>query len=206
MGIVALLAGLLGMILAFEAAAQLTPLGARLYVPDLVGISLVREFGPLLVGIVIIGRSGAAVAAELASMRAGEEVDALRTMGIDPIGFLIVPRFLGLLVIQPLLTLLANFVGLLGGIVVGVAAAHLDPLVFYQRLVTAVGFHDVLFGLIKSGAFACAIALAASAVGLRESGSAAEVGKSTTRAVVLGIFLLVVVDSIFSLYAGATGV
>lgn len=202
-GVVALLAFLLGMIMAFEAAGQLGPLGAMPLVADVVGLSLVREFAPLLTGIVVIGRSGAAVASELASMKVDQEVAALRTMGIRPTTFLVSARLLGIMIAEPILTLLAGFVGLFGAMLTSAWVAHIDPLQFYERLVASVSMSDVWYGMSKGLAFAAATGLASCAVGLHTRGSAAEVGRATTRAVVVSIFLLVVLDSIFAVTSDA---
>jgi phospholipid/cholesterol/gamma-HCH transport system permease protein len=201
-GIVTLLSLLLGMILAFEATRQLGQLGAKVLVPDVVGLSLVREFAPLLCAVVVIARNGAAIASELSSMRAGQEVDALRTMGIEPVSYLVLPRSLALIITSPVLTLLSIFVGILGGAMVSVTVADLGISLFYQRLVDAVGLSDLSYGLAKSLVFAFTTGVAASAVGMVESGSAADVGRATTRAVVLGIFLLVVADACFAFTSG----
>jgi phospholipid/cholesterol/gamma-HCH transport system permease protein len=201
-GIVTLLSLLLGMILAFEATRQLGQLGAKVLVPDVVGLSLVREFAPLLCAVVVIARNGAAIASELASMRAGQEVDALRTMGIEPVSFLVLPRSLGLLITSPVLTLLAIFVGILGGAMVAITVADLEITLFYQRLIAAVDLGDLTYGMTKSLVFAFTTGLAASAIGMVPSGSAADVGRATTRAVVLGIFLLVVADAGFAFTSG----
>lgn len=197
-GIVALLAFLLGMILAFEGNAQLSALGAASLVPDVVAFSLVREFAPLLTAIVVIGRSGAAVASELATMTVDQEVAALRTMGIAPVSFLASPRILGMVLVQPALTLLASFVGMVGGLVTDLWVANASTVQFYDRAVASVGFDDVGYGLSKAVAFSAATSLASCAVGLNTRGAAAEVGTATTRAVVLSIFLLVVIDSVFA--------
>ncbi len=202
-GVVALLAFLLGMIMAFEAAAQLGALGAMPLVADVVGLSLVREFAPLLTGIVVIGRSGAAVASELASMKVDQEVAALRTMGIRPTTFLVSARLLGIMIAEPILTLLAGFVGIFGAMLTSAWVAHIDPLQFYERLVASVSMSDVWYGMSKGLAFAAATGLASCAVGLHTRGSAAEVGRATTRAVVVSIFLLVVLDSIFAVTSDA---
>lgn len=204
-GIVALLSLLLGMILSFEATSQLRQLGAKVLVPDVVGLSLVREFAPLLCAVVVIARNGAAIASELASMQAGQEVDALRTMGVEPVRFLVVPRSLGLLFTTPALTLLAVFVGVVGAAGVAVTVADLELTLFYRRLTGAVDLGDLLFGLSKSFVFALTTGLSAAAIGMAHSGSAADVGRATTRAVVLGIFLLVVFDAIFAFSSGLAG-
>lgn len=201
-GIVVLLSALLGMILAFEASLQLAELGARSLIPDVVGLSLTREFAPLLVAVVVIARNGAAIASELSTMSVGQEVDALRTMGISPVQYLVVPRTLALLITTPVLTLIGMFVGLVGALGITVSVAELSVALFHDRLVYAVGFADLAFGLGKSVVFAATTGLAAAAIGLRASGSASDVGRATTHAVVLGILLLVLTDAAFSFISG----
>ncbi len=203
-GIVGLLAALLGMILAFEATRQLGDLGAKALVPDVVGLSLIREFAPLMCAVVVIARNGAAIASELASMRAGQEVDALRTMGIDPVEYLVLPRALSLILTTPMLTIMAMAIGLLGAILVAILFAHLDLALFYYRLVEAVDLNDLVFGLSKSLVFATTTSLSAAAVGLSSGSSASDVGRATTHAVVLGIFLLVVCDALFTFFSGVS--
>lgn len=204
--IVALLSSLLGLILAFEATQQLRELGATIFVADLVGISLVREFAPLLTAILVIGRSGAAVASELSSMSVNQEVAALRTMGISPISFLVSPRVLAMVVIQPVLTMLAMFIGLVASMLTAGVVADVSAISYYSRLVEAVSLGDIIYGLEKSVAFAFATGLTCCAVGLQTRGSAVAVGHATTRAVVLSIFLLVVIDSIFALTSSTVAI
>lgn len=201
-GIVMLLSALLGMILTFEASEQLGALGAKPLIPDVVGLSLIREFAPLLVAVVVIARNGAAIASELASMSANQELDALRTMGIDPVQYLVVPRGLGLLLTTPVLTLMGVFVGLAGATIIAVGVAQLEVALFYRRLVEAVTLGDLAYGLAKSAVFAVTTVLAAAAIGMGISRSASDVGRATTQAVVLGILMLVLCDAAFTFVSG----
>jgi phospholipid/cholesterol/gamma-HCH transport system permease protein len=196
--IIALLAFLLGMTLAFQASVQLHRFGADVFVADLVGVAMVREFGPLIAAIILTGRTGAAIAAELGTMQVREEVDALRVMGISPVRFLVVPRAVALTAVGPALALLAMFVGLLGGLVIAVFHMDLAPITFWARITERVTMGDFGHGLAKSVVFAWMIALSGSFTGLRARGDAASVGVATTRAVVAGLFLIIVVDSAFA--------
>jgi phospholipid/cholesterol/gamma-HCH transport system permease protein len=196
--IVGLLSLLLGMTLAFQASVQLEQFGANVYVADLVGLAVVREFGPLITAIILTGRTGAAIAAELGTMRVREEVDALRAMGIAPIRFLVLPRLAALTAVQPALTLLSMFIGAVGGMIIAVSVMDLTPIIFWERLVHRVHMSDFGHGLGKSLVFAWIIGLVGCHRGLRTRGDAASVGSATTRTVVTSIFLIIVVDSVFA--------
>lgn len=196
--IVALLSLLLGMTLAFQGAVQLELFGAEAYVADLVGLAMVREFGPLITAVILTGRTGAAIAAELGTMRVREEVDALRAMGVGPVRFLVVPRVVALTAVQPALTLLSIFIGGLGGMLIAVSVLGQTARGFWEELLTAVFMSDFYHGLGKSLAFALIIAFVGCYQGLRSRGSAASVGQATTRTVVTSIFLIIVVDSLFA--------
>jgi phospholipid/cholesterol/gamma-HCH transport system permease protein len=204
-GIVALLGFLLGMSIAFQGAIQLRRFGAGLFVGDLVGLSMVRELAPLMTALIVTGRSGAAIAAELGTMRAGMELDALTTMGIDPVRYVVVPRVLALLVVLPILTLVGMFVGLAGGALVANLVLHMSPLAFAFRLVDRLDLWDFGRGLIKSFAFAWIIGLAAAHLGLRARPDANGVGRATTRAVVAAVFWIIVFDAAFESIATVTG-
>ena len=199
--IIMLLSFLLGLIMAFQSAYQLRQFGANIYVVNLVGISMVREFGPMMTAIMLAGRSGSAIAAELGTMTVQEEVDALRTMGIDPIRFLVLPRLLALTVVQPALTLMADFVGMIGGFIIGVLMLDLSTNVYFEQTVNAVTMDDFGHGLLKSLVFAWIIGITGCFSGLKIRGGAASVGKATTRSVVASIFLIIVADSIFATIA-----
>lgn len=204
--IVALINFLVGMVMAFQSAPQLKNYGANIFLADLIGISMTRELGPLLTAIVVCGRSGAAFAAELGSMKVNEEIDALRTMGFGPMRYLVLPRVLSLMLVMPLLTLLADAVGILGGLVVGMVSLNLTPVSFYTQLQDAVSLADVLSGASKSVLLGLAIALIACQQGLATSGGAEGVGRRTTSAVVATLFALVLLDAVFTIFFQAVGI
>ncbi len=196
--IIALLSFLLGLILAFQSAFHLAQFGANIYAANLVGLAMTREFGPMMTGIMLAGRSGSAIAAELATMTVQEEVDALRTMGIDPSRFLVAPRILALTIVQPALTLMSIFVGLLGGFLISTGFMDISASAYISQTLTALGMNDFVFGLVKSVVFAWIISVTACFTGLQIRGGASAVGEATTRAVVASIFLIIVADSVFA--------
>jgi phospholipid/cholesterol/gamma-HCH transport system permease protein len=196
--IVILINFLVGFVMAFQSARQLKMFGANIYVADLVGISLTRELAPLMTAIIVCGRSGAGFAAELGSMKVNEEIDALRTLGLTPFGWLVVPRVAALILVVPLLTLLADFVGITGGVLVGMIDLDLTPRGYFIETLTAVHGWDVLTGLVKSVVFAFAIALIACQQGFGASGGAEGVGKRTTSTVVTSLFAIVIIDALFT--------
>jgi phospholipid/cholesterol/gamma-HCH transport system permease protein len=198
LGIVALITFLVGLTVAFQSAYQLRQFGAAIYVADLTAVSVVREMGPLMTAILVAGRSGSSIAAEIATMQVSEEIDALKVMGIDPIGFLAVPRLLGLLLVVPLLTALADVVGLAGGFLVGTLYLDLTPISFLDEAVRALRPFDVVTGIIKSASFAFGIGLIGLHYGFRVRGGASEVGRTTTASVVASIFYIIVADCAFS--------
>jgi phospholipid/cholesterol/gamma-HCH transport system permease protein len=198
LGIVALITFLVGLTVAFQSAYQLRQFGAAIYVADLTAVSVVREMGPLMTAILVAGRSGSSIAAEVATMQVSEEIDALKVMGVDPIGFLAVPRLLGLLLVVPLLTALADVVGLAGGFLVGTLYLDLTPVAFLDEAVKALKPWDLVTGVIKSGAFAYGIGLIGLFYGFRVRGGASEVGRTTTASVVASIFYIIVADCAFS--------
>lgn len=197
--IVVLISFLIGLIIAFQSAVQLKQFGAELLVANAVGLSITRELGPLMTAIIIAGRSGASYAAELGTMRVSEEVDALRTLGLDPYRYLVVPRVLALVLALPLLTILSDAMGILGGFVVGIGQLGLPPVAYLNKTQQAVGLWDVGQGLLKSGVFGVAVAMIACERGLSTSGGAEGVGRSTTAAVVTSLFALVVLDALFTI-------
>lgn len=189
---------LIGLILGFQAANQLHRFGADIFVADLVGLSLVRELGPIMTAIIVCGRTGASIAATLGTMKVNEEVDALTVLGFDPLRFLVVPRVLALLLVLPPLTLLGDIVGVGGGFIVGVLGLDLTLTSYLTETRAAMDLWDVGQGLVKSVAFALAISLIASQQGLATSGGAEGVGRRTTSAVVTIILSLVVIDACFT--------
>ncbi|MCA9586162.1 MAG: MlaE family lipid ABC transporter permease subunit [Myxococcales bacterium] len=196
--IILLINFLVGFVMAFQSARQLKMFGANIYVADLVGISLTRELAPLMTAIIVCGRSGAAFAAELGSMKVNEEIDALRTLGLTPFGWLVVPRVVALVLVVPILTLIADFVGIGGGLVVAVTDLDLTSHGYLLETIHAVKGWDVVTGLVKSVVFSIAIALIACQQGFAASGGAEGVGKRTTSTVVTSLFAIVVIDALFT--------
>lgn len=197
--IVVLINFLIGLVMAFQGAVQLKQFGANIFVADLVGVSICRELGPLMTAIIICGRSGAAFAAEIGSMKVAEEIDALKTMGFGPMRFLVLPRTLALMLVMPILTLLGDGVGILGGLVVGVTTLDLTITGYLVETQKALGAWDIFSGCIKSVVFAGVIALISCQQGLATTGGAEGVGKRTTSSVVTILFSLILVDAAFTL-------
>jgi len=195
--IVALISFLVGMILAFQAAIPLRQFGAEIFVANLIALSMLREMGPLMTAIILAGRSGSAFAAELGTMTVREEIDALKTMGLDPVGFLVVPRVTAAVVMTPLLTVFADLLGLMGGSVVMISLGF--PLItFFNQVQYAVTYGSLVGGLLKAFVFGILVAAIGCLRGLQTGSGASAVGESTTRAVVSGIVLITVTDGIFS--------
>lgn len=196
--IVALISFLLGMILAFQSAVPMRRFGAEIFVADLIGLAMLRELGPLMTAILLAGRSGAAFAAEIGTMRVNQEVDALTTMGLDPVRFLVTPRILAALLMTPLLTLFSDVLGLLGGAVT-MQTFGIPFLTFFREADSAVNIVDFFAGFVKSFVFAVLVAGIGCLRGLQTQAGASSVGEAATRAVVSGIILLVIVDGLFAL-------
>ncbi len=190
---------LIGFVTAYQAAVELRRFGATIYVADLVGVSITRELGPIMTAIIVTGRSGAAFAAELGSMKVSEEIDALHTLGLDPLRFLVFPRVFGLLLVVPLLTLLADGIGILGGLAVSARTLDIGPRAYLAETQSIVFLDDIFSGLAKSLAFAMAVGLIACQQGLAASGGAAGVGRRTTSSVVSILFALILIDAFFTL-------
>jgi phospholipid/cholesterol/gamma-HCH transport system permease protein len=196
MPIIVVINFLVGLAMAFQAAEQLARFGANILVADLIGISVTRELGPLMTAIVICGRSGAAFAAELGSMQVNGEIDALQTMGLGPMRFLVLPRTLALILVMPLLTVLADLAGVLGGLIVGVWSLDLTVRGYLFQTARVVTIWDISSGVVKSVVFALAISLIACQQGLSASGGAEDVGRRTTSAVVTTLFALILIDAL----------
>ena len=195
--IVALISFLLGMILAFQSAVPMKRFGAEIFVADLIGLSMLRELGPLMTAILLAGRSGAAFAAEIGTMRVNQEVDALTTMGLNPVRFLVTPRIIAAVLMTPLLTIFSDVIGLLGGALTMQTFA-IPFTTFFREVDTAVNLTDFMAGFVKSFVFAILVAGIGCLRGLQTAAGASAVGDSATRAVVSGIILLVVVDGLFA--------
>jgi phospholipid/cholesterol/gamma-HCH transport system permease protein len=196
--ILSLITFFIGLILALQAAYELRRFGAMSAVATAVAVSMSRELGPLLTAIVVIGRSGSAFAAEIGTMKVSEEIDALETMAISPIRFLVAPKFLAMLVMLPCLTIWANAMGILGGSLFGVAQADFTFQRYLQASIDSLFLRDITTGLVKSVMFGITITAVGCFEGLSTGAGAEQVGRSTTRAVVMSIFLVVVVDLFFT--------
>jgi phospholipid/cholesterol/gamma-HCH transport system permease protein len=197
-GIVGLITFLIGLTLAFQSAYQLRQFGAAIYVATLTAISMVREMGPLITAILVAGRSGSSITSEVATMKVGEEIDAMQVMGIPFVDYVAVPKLLAMLVTVPLLTILADLLGILGGWVVGMVYLDIAPMPYLQKTIDALVAKDLATGLFKSVVFAWGIALIGLYHGVGVRGGAQEVGRATTASVVSAIFFIIVADSLFS--------
>lgn len=198
MPIVSLISFLMGLIMAFQAAVQLRQFGGNIFVADLLALAFTRELGPFLTAIVLAGRSGSAFAAEIGTMKVNEEVDALTVMGFDITEFLVMPKIYAMALAGPLLTCLSNWMGLLGGLVVGVIGLDLTVAGFMQEAYEILALSDVITGLSKSFAFSILIGAIGCLRGLQTEQGADSVGRQTTSAVVSGIFLIIFADAIFT--------
>lgn len=204
--IVGLISFLIGVVLAYQGALQLRRFGAELFTVDLIAISILRELGILLTAIVIAGRSASTFAAQIGAMKVNEEVDAIKTLGLDPMHVLILPRVIALMLTLPLLAFFADLMGLFGGAVMSWVVLDIGPDLFISRLNDAVSIWSFWTGMIKAPVFAMIIALIGCFEGMNVSGSAESVGQHTTRAVVEAIFLVIVIDALFSIFFGIIGI
>jgi phospholipid/cholesterol/gamma-HCH transport system permease protein len=196
--IVTLISFLVGVILAFVGAVQLKQFGAQIYVADLVGIAMMREMGAMMTGIIMAGRTGAAFAAQLGTMKVTQEVDALATAGFSPLEFLVLPRVMALITMMPLLCLYADFVGVLGGAVIGVGMLDLSWTTYFTETANAVSLTDIVGGVFKSSVYGVLIALSGCLRGLQCGNSSSAVGEAATSAVVTGIVAIVVACGLFA--------
>jgi phospholipid/cholesterol/gamma-HCH transport system permease protein len=197
MGIVALVGFLFGLILSFQSATALERFGAQVFIPDGLGIGLFRELGAVITAILLTGRSGSAFAAEIGTMKVNQEIDALNTMGLDPVRFLVVPRVLAAVAVMPFLILIFDLAALIGGVLIYDSLGY-SPHIFYDRLVASSRLEDFIGGLGKGLVFAALVAAAGCLRGIETRVGASAVGVSTTRAVVSGIVLIVVADGIMA--------
>jgi phospholipid/cholesterol/gamma-HCH transport system permease protein len=196
--IVALIAFLVGLILAFVGAVQLRQFGAQIYIADLVGLGMVREMGAMMTGIIMAGRTGAAFAAQLGTMKVNEEIDALVTLGIPPTEYLVLPRLVALLLMMPLLCICADLIGIIGGGLVGMGMLDIEPVEYVRRTLDAISLTDCTLGVVKGAVFGVIVAVAGCLRGMQTSGSAAAVGDAATSAVVTGIVAIVAADGLFA--------
>jgi phospholipid/cholesterol/gamma-HCH transport system permease protein len=196
--IVAVISLFVGVILALQSAYQLKRLGALIYVANLVGVSLTRELGPIITAIIVSGRSGSAYAAEIGSMKAAEEVSALISMGINPVRFLVVPKFIAMMVMVPVLTIFSDAIGIFGGFLLSTTILEIHPYNYFRQTVEALLVKDILTGLVKAWAFGAVITIVGVYQGFKVEGGAEEVGMRTTSSVVVSIFMVIVFDLFFT--------
>ena len=197
--IVGLLSFLLGIVVAYQGADQLRQYGANIFVADLVGLSMLREFAPLMTAIIIAGRSGSAYAAQIGTMAVTEEIDAMRTIGISPQELLVLPKVIALIIVMPLLTVFADALGVFGGMLMARQQLDVSFVEFLDRFVKAVSPTAFMIGIGKAPVFAVIIAMVGCFQGFRTKGGADSVGRQTTRSVVQSIFLVIVADALFSI-------
>ncbi len=203
--IVALMAFLIGVVLAYQGASQLRQFGAEVFVVDLIAISVLRELGILLTAIIVAGRTGAAFTAAIGSMKMREEIDAMRTLGLDPVEVLVLPRVLALLIALPLLGLVANVMGLVGGAVMAWVELGVSPGLFRARLLEGVALSNVTVGFIKAPVFALIIGVVGCFEGMQVGGNAESLGRRTSVSVVTAIFLVILADALFSVFFAVVG-
>jgi phospholipid/cholesterol/gamma-HCH transport system permease protein len=196
--IICLITFLIGITISLTSAAQLKMFGADIYLADLIGIAMIDELVPLMAGIMLAGKVGASITAEIGTMKVMDEIDALTTMGIVPVKFLMAPRFIAITLVVPLLVALADFVGIMGGVLVGKIALGTPPAVFVREVVAAVSLRDFIIGLGKTMVFGWAVVVSAGYKGFTIERGAEGVGKATTESVVLSIALIIGLDCIFA--------
>jgi len=204
--IVMVITFLMGVVLAYQASGQLAKFGVTIFVVDLVSASVLREMGVLLAAVMVAGRSGSAFAAAIGTMKLNEEIDALRVMGLNPNQILILPRVLGLVIAMPFLTMFANVAGLAGGAFICIMVLDISLLQFYERVASSVVMMDLWVGLIKAPFFALLVSATGTLRGMQVSGSAEELGRLTTMAVVQSIFLIIVADAFFTILFSRMGI
>ena len=192
--IVALSSLFIGMVLAFQSAYQMQKLAAEIYIAGLVALSLVREIGPVITALIVAGRVGSSIAAELGTMKVTEQIDALVTLAADPVRYLVVPRFIAMVVAVPLLTLWADAVGILGGFLIGTMKLGILPSLYWKMTTLSLMFRDLASGLLKAFIFGIIICVVSCFEGFRTEGGAEGVGRSTTAAVVVSFILIIAAD------------
>ena len=204
--IVALMAFLIGVVLAFQGSAQLQQFGAEVFVVDLIAISILRELGILLTAIIVAGRTASAFTAAIGSMKMREEIDAMQTLGLDPATVLFLPRILALLLMLPILGLIANVMGLLGGMLMAWIDLGISPSMFHTRLIEGTDVGHVVVGLVKAPVFALIIGIVGCHAGMQVKGNAESLGRMTSNAVVTAIFAVIVADALFSIFFAQVGI
>lgn len=206
MPIVGLLSFLIGVVVAYQGGVQLKLYGANIFIVELVSLTMLRELAPLLTAIIVAGRTGSSFAAQIGTMKLNEEVDALRVIGISPFSVLVLPKMLSLCIALPLLTLFADMMSLLGGMVVSSLLLEVSFTDFINRIPQVVTLFSFLFGILKAPVFAVVIALVGCYQGFRVSGGADSVGRQTTESVVQAIFLVIIADALFAVFLGTKGI
>lgn len=204
--IVALMAFLIGVVLAFQGASQLTQFGAEVFVVDLIAISVLRELGILLTAIIVAGRTASALTASIGSMKMREEIDAMRTLGMDPDMVLVLPRVLALIITLPILGLVANLSGLIGGAIMSWIQLDISPSVFRYRLLANTSVDHVIVGMVKAPVFAVVIGIIGCHAGMKVGKDAESLGMQTSTAVVNAIFAVIVIDALFSIFFAEVGI
>ena len=198
--VVALLSFIIGFILSLQSAAQLKIYGGNVFLPDLLAITMVREMGPLITAVIVAGRSGSAIASEIATMQVSEEIDALRMMALNPIRYVVVPKFHAITVVMPLLVVFSIIVAEIGGVLIGLQMLDLSIATFITRSIDIISLKDIVISLSKSTVFAWLIVIIGAHYGFRVKGEAEGVGKATTASVVASIFAVIITDALFSLF------
>lgn len=204
--LITLISFLVGFTLAFIGSVQLKMFGADIYVANLVGLTMTREMGPMMAAIIMAGRTGASYAAQLGTMQVNEEVDALQTMGLNPFDFLVLPRLTALIIMMPLLAICADFIGILGGFVIGCLSLDISPILYYEQTINAVHLNHFLVGMVKATVFGFLVAFCGCLKGMHCGRSADAVGKATTSAVVTAIVFIVITDAGFTFFFNVLGI
>ncbi len=190
---------LIGLITGYQGALQLKEFGADVFIADLISISITRELGPLMVAIIVAGRSGSAFTAEIGTMKVSEEIDALKVMGFNIVDFLVMPRLVAIIVAMPLIVIIADLVGILGGLIASLTTLDITSVSYFNRMQVSLGLNDIASGLIKSVIFGLVIVVIGCFRGLQVSGGAESVGRYTTSSVVTSIFNIILIDALFTL-------
>ena len=199
LGVVLLISALMGMVLAIQGALQLRKVGTDIFVVDLVGFAVLKEFGPLMVAIIATGRAGSAFAAEIGTMKVNEEIYALKTLGVAPESFLVTPKLLAMLIAMPILTVFSDAAGIFGGLVVGVTFMDIPVTAYVERTFNVLDEITFLLGVLKCSVFSVLITLAGCYCGFQAEGDAQGVGRGATNAVVLSVFLVIIADAVMTL-------
>jgi phospholipid/cholesterol/gamma-HCH transport system permease protein len=186
------------MIMALQMAYQMIAMSAEIYIPSVVAVSLTRELAPVLTALIVAGRVGAGITAEIGSMKVTEQIDALRAFAVNPVKYLVVPRFLGLVIMLPILTVFADLIGMMGGFVICVYKLNISPTLYFAMIAEALTVKDIVTGLIKTVFFGATIALVGCHQGLNVESGAEGVGRSTTTSVVISFILIIALDCFFT--------